>query len=43
MPGHVPRLSFAGKNYYSSSVISSAAVLGDPHNISGAVVHHILD
>jgi hypothetical protein len=43
MPGHVPRLAFSGKNYYSSSVISSAAVLGDPDNVSGAVVHHILD
>jgi hypothetical protein len=43
MPGHVPRLSFAGKNYYSSSVVSSAAILGDPDNVSGAVVHHILN
>jgi hypothetical protein len=43
MPGHVPRLSFAGKNYYSSGIISSAAVPGDPDNVGGAVVHHILD
>jgi hypothetical protein len=43
MPGHVPRLAFSGKNYHSSSVVSSAAILGDPDNVSGAVVHHRLN